>query len=427
MKKIMAIFILSLFLMSMTAISVVAENKPDLEVNGMTAICRDKGEVCEFRVIIINLRPVATGPFDVEFKISPDSYTLIDGYTLIQRISNLEAGGQTTSTVKFVPKERGAYIVEVIVDSNNDVAETNEENNRMTVDHGVRSIVAESAPSIPPTNPTTSSTRDRIDLSNYPEIFFDNDKINAILVVGDEAPADDVIAATDIVVSFENRRSIRPTYLASEVNNLKQNIISVGNPCDNPVTAKLTELNDCHGGLKPGQAMITLKEYQGYAHMAVFGYSRMETRKAARALGTIRLNGQKALLEFKEDFTPERISIPEKTEPEPISERYIEKEPQIIESEKDCVGCRKNGACMQFGIRMIEQNKPVYCDIDNTFKPQKENEKSCQNNYECLSNTCQDGTCQSISEKIQSIEKELKEQRTILDKLVGFFKRLFRF
>jgi hypothetical protein len=244
----------------------------------------------------------------------------------------------------------------------------------------------------------------KVDLANFPELFAIGNYINAIIVVGDKAPADDVIAATDISLSFEGKKSLSPTLLASEVTSLNQNIISVGNPCDNPITSKITGITECTGGLKPGQAVITIEEHGEYVHLVVFGYSRLETRQAARALTMQKMAGQKEILEFD---TPALISEEKKVE-----------EPQISEAEEECV---------QFGIRMIEQGKPVYCDIDKTFKSQKEKGKSCQNNYECLSNTCHDGMCQSISEKIEDIEKELKEQRGILNKLVGFFKRLFSF
>ena len=127
-----------------------------------------------------------------------------------------------------------------------------------------------------------------------------------------------------------------------------------------------------------------------------------------------------------EETEETRQEVPEPTSTE--EDRIEHKEPQVIEdTDKDCPGCRKNGACMQIGIRFLEDDAPVYCDIDHAFKPQLENGKECQNNYECLSNTCQDGECQSMSEQIKGIQRELEEQKGILQKILDFVKSIFSF
>jgi len=299
---------------------------------------------------------------------------------------------------------------------------------------------------IPEQEAESSQPEDKIDLSNYPELFIKGKSLNGIFVVGDQAPADDVIAAIDISMSFQ-KYGVSKTgeaMLASEVNHYKRNIISVGRPCDNAVTAQILRANgisdydfDCSYGLKPGQAMVYLFDYHGYAHLLVFGYSRLETRQAARQLTFQKMKGRKQLLGFTggsmpQPEEPEKI-IPEEITPsipEPVrtEEEPEHREPQVVEdADKDCPGCRKNGACMQIGIRFLEGETPVYCDIDHAFKPQLENGKRCQNNYECLSNTCQDGACQSMGKQIESIQKELQEQKGILEKILGFFKRIFSF
>lgn len=93
--------------------------------------------------------------------------------------------------------------------------------------------------------------------------------------------------------------------------------------------------------------------------------------------------------------------------------------------EKPCVGCKKESMCLQFGIRLVdESNRPVYCDFDGFFKAQKQLGEDCQNNYECLSNSCSE-KCISYEERIEAVERELKEQRGLIDRMWGFFKRLF--
>ncbi len=96
-----------------------------------------------------------------------------------------------------------------------------------------------------------------------------------------------------------------------------------------------------------------------------------------------------------------------------------------IVREERCIGCVRETSCLQFGIRLVdEKNQPVYCDIDSMLKPQKQLGESCQNNYECLTNTCT-GRCISIEERITAVEQELKEQRSLLQKILDFFKNIF--
>ena len=127
--------------------------------------------------------------------------------------------------------------------------------------------------------PALTTPEEKIDLSNYPELFIKGKSLNGVFVVGDQAPADDVIAAIDISVSFQ-KYGVSKTggaMLASEVGNYNRNIISVGRPCDNAVTAQILRSNgisdydfDCSYGLKPGQAVVYLFNHNGYAHMLVF-------------------------------------------------------------------------------------------------------------------------------------------------------------
>ena len=360
----------------------------------------------------------------------------------------------------------------------------------------------------------TSKPKTRIDLSEYPQLFVDSSKLNAMLVVGDQAPADDVIASVDITVSFQKlgaTPSLSASALASELQNYNRNIISVGRPCDNAVTAQILRAHgisdydfDCSYGLKPGQAIIYLFEENGFAHMLVFGYSKTETRQAARALSTQRMSGRKMVLDFNKD----QGTMPQPTEckdsdggmkqfikgtaygygsfvssPEyngedvertdycstdsPLEQcqgndclvEYYCRSPKEMDykvipcpngcengacikgneepgqtlpappieetKDKECVGCKKNGACMQFGIRLVENKVPVYCDIDSALKSQKENGKECQNSYECMSNSCNDGVCQSMSDKIEGIRQDLQEQKGLLEKIFEFFKKIF--
>jgi hypothetical protein len=115
-------------------------------------------------------------------------------------------------------------------------------------------------------------------------------------------------------------------------------------------------------------------------------------------------------------------SMPERPVPE-LPEEVIERPYRICDN-----GCSWEGRCLPIGTRLVKENghqTPLFCGVRNNLEEQKQLNEQCQNNYECTSNTCQDGRCQSIGERIEGIEKELKEQRTILEKIANFFGRIF--
>ena len=139
-----------------------------------------------------------------------------------------------------------------------------------------------------------------IDLSDYPNMFIKDDKLDAYLVVGDAAPAEDVISISTIAVSLRFKETeastsgpiivqkidVETTKLASEVEDLFNfNIISAGTPCDNSVTAQLMgNLENCTEGLTEGVGLIKMYNHNGYWQIVVTGYSTQDARNAARVL-----------------------------------------------------------------------------------------------------------------------------------------------
>jgi len=66
---------------------------------------------------------------------------------------------------------------------------------------------------------------------------------------------------------------------------------------------------------------------------------------------------------------------------------------------KDCQGCQiDKNTCIPFGTRLEKQNVVYYCDISKDVIKQKEDKISCQNSYECLSNNCKASNCAQICE-----------------------------
>lgn len=142
----------------------------------------------------------------------------------------------------------------------------------------------------------TSAGALSIDLANYPELFVKDGKLDALIVVGDKASSDNVIASADIATGLLQSGGIQvgAAKLASEVADpFAQNIISVGTGCSNAVTSAIQiELGQidgrrCWNGALTGEGMgaITLYDFgNGKVGLVVEGYADEDVRRAAKVL-----------------------------------------------------------------------------------------------------------------------------------------------
>ncbi len=93
-----------------------------------------------------------------------------------------------------------------------------------------------------------------------------------------------------------------------------------------------------------------------------------------------------------------------------------------------CNGCvGGNGTCLQAGTRLLLESDAFptsgdayYCDSDTKFKLQKKDGETCQNNFECTTNTCSDGVCINL-------QAQIKETRNILQQLIDWLTSIFGF
>ncbi len=276
-----------------------------------------------------------------------------------------------------------------------------------------------------------------IDLDNYPKLFVKNGQFNGHIVVGDSAPASDVVAAVDIATSIKkylededyHNIGIGTAKLSSEISDpLNMNLISVGSLCDNPVSAQLMgNPYICTKYFEKGDGLIKLYSYNGYVQLLVTGYSDKETRVAAKTLANWEQNDlegteiwikDSGIISYEE---PTIITIPAE-ETQEIPTMIVTTSPSVTEtvsvSLNSCNGCLSDEICLPFGTRLVESGMPKYCDINKKLVSQKDKEESCQNNYECGTNQCNDGICGSLSE-------DLKETKGLLKKIIDWFGKIF--
>src|SRR3989338_3346678 len=139
---------------------------------------------------------------------------------------------------------------------------------------------------------TGQTTYAPYDFSQYPSPFAIPGEIPAVLVIGDTAPASDTLAGADITQSllyFNIRQGVR-SLLASEYlrdSGQYSYTISIGNPCNNRWTQKLSGQTSCTFGLMPGQALLRMvppSDSSPWWHLLVVGYAPEDTRRAATVL-----------------------------------------------------------------------------------------------------------------------------------------------
>jgi hypothetical protein len=85
---------------------------------------------------------------------------------------------------------------------------------------------------------------------------------------------------------------------------------------------------------------------------------------------------------------------------------------------QECSGCLWENKCYPYGIRIESGGSKLYCSLSNDFTRQKELGKDCENDFECLSNSCQNSKCVDL-------EKEIRETKNLLERIIEFLKSIF--
>lgn len=292
------------------------------------------------------------------------------------------------------------------------------------------------------------------DLSVYPSFFVKEGRFNGYIIIGDKAPSSDVIAAIDIASGLReyDPGTVRLTSEAGVEFSENNNFIIVGNEAVERLNSenqmKLERLNE-------GEGLIQVFKDRNYVILTVTGYSDIDTRNAAKVLSkwsqfrlrgdrvkVLNVNGKLVLSyppfgEVEEAVeivpAPVPVEVPEIIKPEvqiPTCDDGIKNDGETgvdcggpcrpcVETSQTCMtGCLSDGKCLPFGTRLVEDSSPVFCSIDQDFELQKDEGESCQNNYECSSNSCHSGVCVDI-------QKEIAETRGILEKILSWLSRFF--
>ncbi len=133
-------------------------------------------------------------------------------------------------------------------------------------------------------------------LAQYPWIFADKGAFDVYFVIGEHAPALDVVSATELSSALSKypkiKQQIGSAVLDTEISNIEMtNAIVIGSPCENKVAAELEgNPSQCDEGLEAGKGYVKFfedrrREFQQgekhYNQILITGKTAEDRHKAA--------------------------------------------------------------------------------------------------------------------------------------------------
>lgn len=185
------------------------------------------------------------------------------------------------------------------------------------------------------------------DLSAYPSPFVAGDFFDAQVIIGNNGPATDALAATEIAVSLQQLTSARITANTEEEFKPNRNSILIGLPCQNSAMAAILDTKTCDLGLPDGAGYIKVVEKEGYSHLIVSGKIAADTRKAARLLAKysqFELSGKEMLVTGTLE-SPKAAALTQPLQPKPQAT------PAECSANNDCAESKwcLSGKCIELG------------------------------------------------------------------------------
>jgi hypothetical protein len=146
-------------------------------------------------------------------------------------------------------------------------------------------------------------------LGDYPDLLLEQDEYDGLIVVGEDAPSSDVVAAANVVQTLPGAQPGVST-LDTDVTNYMYNtnhIVSVG--CNNDVTERITNMT-CDDFTQPG--IYLYQNDLGTNHLVITGGTAEQTRTAATTFIQHNLTGTAVIIKNGEP-TPTTLPQPEPT------------------------------------------------------------------------------------------------------------------
>lgn len=259
------------------------------------------------------------------------------------------------------------------------------------------------------------------DLDAYPMPFISGGSFTAQIIVGAAATSTDVLAATDIAVSLQQRSNTRISAQMDDEFDKSKNGILIGLPCQNTAVASVLGTKECDIGLANGTGYLKLVEKDGQTFLIVTGKTAADTRKAARLLaksGNHAFSGTEVLVTGTLD-NPQAGK----------SEQPVQIQPETLQA-----GCKADADCAESEYCLAGKCKGLGCpegttaqghDCISTKKTVVEKAKEAQETAQNPELTKQASTGDNATEKPSPGNHEKKPGFFI--RLLSFFREIFKF
>jgi hypothetical protein len=127
-----------------------------------------------------------------------------------------------------------------------------------------------------------------IDFKNFPHIFNYGNTFNAVVVVGSSATPKEKEVARYVYNSLEDFFSPSTNWpmdpLVTDISiedDWVRNVITIGSPCNNEITAKVTHITSCDSDLEEGESALRLWDNDDFAQLAIVAHSDEDLMVAA--------------------------------------------------------------------------------------------------------------------------------------------------
>lgn len=260
------------------------------------------------------------------------------------------------------------------------------------------------------------------DLGSYPQPFIADGSFNGQILVGNEAPSTDALAATEIAVSLQQLSSKRITAGTEEEFDLLKNSILIGLPCQNSAIASVLGTKACDIGLANGTGWLKLVEKDGQTFLIVTGKTPADTRKAARLLA----QSENHAFSGTEVLVTGTLDKPQAGKSE---------QPVQIKPETPQAGCKADADCLESeyciggkcnGLGCPEGTKAQSHDCIAAEKT-AEKEKVSEQPTPAKAAESKATVTQAESEAAEKPEPETSEKKpSFFTRILSFFRSLFR-
>lgn len=238
------------------------------------------------------------------------------------------------------------------------------------------------------------------DLSDYPNIFDQNRTVQS--VKGHSQSSKHVQASMNIFytlpgdLNYANRLDNN-----NEVKDLSTDFILIGGPCQNEITKHFFPDEDCSMGVKEDEVVVRLKENGDQKILLIASPSDdslVEVTKLIRENPRLFKNkkGDQFILRPKKEESKDAVDNSETNKVKETTEAEFNGKAKQVQK-GICDGCETEYGCINLHDSTSVNGKPYYCSDDKQLIEQKALGSSCEFNFECVNNVCNNNVCSKTS------------------------------